>query len=33
MESRPKKQKVDPGPELPTDESQTGVSYVDYESL
>jgi len=31
MESRPKKQKVDPGPELPTDDSQVGVCYVDFD--
>ena len=34
MESvKPKKQKVEPGPELPQDDSQAGVQYLNYEEL
>jgi hypothetical protein len=33
MESKPKKQKPEPGPELPVDESQVGVSYIEFEGL
>lgn len=33
MEAKPKKKHVEPGPELPTDDMQVGVTYVDFESL
>lgn len=34
MEStKPRKQKVEPGPELPTDDSQAGVSYLSFDDL
>ena len=33
MESRPKKQKVEPGPELPQDQNQAGVTYLDFDQL
>ena len=31
--SKPKKDKVDPGPELPTDESQTPIAYLTFNEL
>ena len=30
---KPKKAKIDPGPELPTDESQTAIAYISYEEI
>jgi hypothetical protein len=33
MESKPKKAKPEPGPEHPTDESQAGISYIEFENL
>lgn len=33
MESRKPKQKVEPGPEVPTDGAEVGVSYISFEDV